>query len=247
MDKRKLIAYLTVTGMLSIAAVALKFGVDVTLEDLPGVHMRMPEMVGDWQGEQLLYCHEPSCRWSGAKGDAPDGICPKCGSNLFSMAWVEREQLPADTEFLKYRYTRPSGESMLVSIVLSGRARNSIHRPQRCLVAQGFDITRSTRKTIPLKEREPLQVMQLDTLFHYRGPHRAHAQPVFYAYWFVGQDRATPSHLSRMFWLAWDRVFRGVAHRWVYIMVQAHNHTSESEFEKALEAFLPEWYPAVLR
>jgi len=245
MDKRKLAAHITIIAMLCAAAVALKYGVDVTLEDKPGVYMRMPPEVGAWQGQQLHYCHKEECRWSGLTGDMTNGLCPTCSASTFTMAWVEKDQLPADTEFLKYFYRQPAGESLLVSIVLSGNERSSIHRPQRCLVAQGFDITRTRQEPIEMPNRAPLDVMLLDTLLHSRPGEPEHK--VFYAYWFVGQDRETPRHLARMFWLAWDRIFRGVAHRWVYIMIQGRGHRSREAFTEALEDFIPTWYEDVRR
>ncbi|MDP6630905.1 MAG: exosortase-associated EpsI family protein [Kiritimatiellia bacterium] len=248
MDKHTFTAHLAIIGMLGVAAVALKFGVDVTLEDRPGVYMRMPAQVLDWTGRKLLYCHNEDCSWSGVENESADDLCPQCQAEVYTMAWVEKDQLPADTEFLKYRYTRPTGEILMASIVLSGNERSSIHRPQRCLVAQGFDITRSVVDSVDLPERGRLDVMMLDTLFHHRGQQTGnHARPVFYAYWFVGQNRETPSHLMRMFWLAWDRVFHGVAHRWVYIMIQGHGYRSREAFAEALGEFLPTWYPAIVR
>jgi hypothetical protein len=234
--------------MFALTAAALKFGVDVTLQDQPGVYMRMPSEVKDWRGQQLLYCHNGECGWSGVAADTTDGACPQCHDMSANMAIVEKDILPDDTEFLKYIYALPSGVTLNISVVLSGSERNSIHRPQRCLVAQGFDITRSAEASIELPERRPLDLMVLDTLHHSHGPRAlSSATPVFYAYWFVGQDRETPSHLKRMFWLAWDRVFHGVAHRWVYIMIQGRGYRSREAFTQALNEFLPRWYPSVLR
>lgn len=247
MDKRTLVALIAIIAMLLATAAALKFGVDVTLQDQPGVYMRMPAVVDGWRGQQLLYCHSATCRWGGIADDAPDDVCPRCGADLFAMAAVEKDQLPADTEFLKYLYTRPAGASMQVSIVLSGNARSSIHRPQRCLVAQGFNITTSVKHTIAMPGRNPLRVKILDTLYRYGGPRSSRVEPMYYAYWFVGQNRETPSHLARMFWLAWDRIWHGVAHRWVYIIVQGQGYPSPEAFEQALQNFLPAWYPAVIR
>jgi hypothetical protein len=248
MDRRALIAHIAVIAMLGVTVVALTFGVDVTLVDQPGVYMRMPAQVADWHGDMLLYCHDPSCRWAGTAADTPDHTCPECHADTFTMAQVEKDQLPPDTEFLKYLYRHPSGRELLVSIVLSGNARNSIHRPQRCLVAQGYNITRSHVEKMALPQRAPLKVMLLDTL-HQFGPRRdaIHARPVSFAYWFVGQKRETPSHLKRMFWLAWDRVWHGVAHRWVYIMVHGQDRQESTTFARDLQEFIPAWYPTILR
>ncbi|MBL7077887.1 MAG: exosortase-associated EpsI family protein [Kiritimatiellae bacterium] len=248
MDRRTLIAYITVIAMLSATILALKGGVDIMIEDQPGVHMRMPVASEGWQGKQLHYCHSEECHWSGSADEVANGACPRCSAPTFPMAWVEKEQLPPDTEFVKYLYTDSLNRGLLVSMVLSGSDRNSIHRPQRCLAAQGYGMLHSRILQVHLSGRGPLTVEVLEAIRpDPRQPDRTGLKPRWFAYWFVGQDRETPSHLTRMFWLAWDRIFRGVAHRWVYIMIQGQGYRSREAFANALETFIPAWYPTVLR
>jgi hypothetical protein len=244
MDPRVIPAQLAVIGLLGLTALGLVTGVDVSLVDRPGVHMAMPDTLDGWTGCQVLYCHARTCDWS---GDASDEItaCPDCESELFPMSWVEKTQLPPDTEFLKYHYRSTGGRTLAVSIVLSGNERNSIHRPQRCLVAQGLEIVETAYPAVDLPGREPLTVAMLDTMMRRRRGTRG--VPLAFAYWFVGQERETPSHTTRMAWLAWDRVVHGKAHRWAYILVQGEYGTDAAGLYDQLESFLPLWYPAVLR
>ena len=67
----------------------------------------------------------------------------------------------------------------------------------------------------------------------------------YYAYWFAGKDRDTPSHYMRMFWLAWDRVFRSKAHKWAYIAVSGERDDGSLEYEDTVKEFVAMLYPAL--
>jgi hypothetical protein len=70
--------------------------------------------------------------------------------------------------------------------------------------------------------------------------------PTYYAYWFVGIGRETPYHLARMFWLGWDRVLHGVAHRWAYVAVVAPAGGEESEDIELLKQFVAQLHPRLV-
>jgi len=163
------------------------------------------------------------------------------------MSWAEYDALPKDTEFVKSAYTNEAGGNVFTSIVLSGRERNSIHRPERCLVGQGNTIMDEYVLEIPLEGRKPLKVMVAVLERPYTMPNgESKIYCSYYAYWFVGQDRETPSHYARMFWLGWDRVVRSVAHRWAYIAVSGGRESEGKEYEKEINDFVQQLYPAIL-
>src|SRR5437016_2351300 len=61
----------------------------------------------------------------------------------------ELEGLAKDTRFARKTYTNVAGEKILVSIVMSGEdMASSIHRPERCLAAQGWSVRTSDKRTI---------------------------------------------------------------------------------------------------
>ena len=68
----------------------------------------------------------------------------------------------------------------------------------------------------------------------------------YYAYWFVGQDRETPYHMGRMFWLAWDRVMRSKANRWAYIAVYGAREAEGTDYETDIIDFVQKVYPYLL-
>lgn len=248
MARSELAAHLSVVALLCAAAAALAFWVDVDLSDAAGVRMALPGQAGVWRAHEVRYCHAAGC---GKRFDLDDledpAACPSCGEPLHVMSLAEKEVLPADTRFVKARYEDKVGNRIYVSLVLSGRERSSIHRPQRCLVAQGREIVSSRAVDFPVDGREPLRAMVLDSLRHTRSPEGdVTGPPEFFVYWFVGQGRETPHHLVRMFWLGWDRVVHGVGHRWAYVSLWGYKHLLGEPIDEKLGEFIQRFYPMVL-
>lgn len=242
MDAREIRARLSVVLLMAVTGVGLVFFVDVDLVDRPGVRMSLPARAGNWTGTELRFCHDRECAESFTT-DELDGAsaCPACGGPLHTMSWVEKEQLPADTEFVKGEYVNPAGDRLFVSVVLSGRERSSIHRPQRCLTAQGYQIMDSRVARLELPERN-LDAMVLSLLYRQTGAGgTVTADSGHFAYWFVGRERETPYHLGRMFWMAWDRLVNGVAHKWAYVSIASWS--TGASFTRELHDFAAAWYP----
>jgi len=208
----------------------LKYTVEVSLSDAAGVKEYLPDNLSDqWVGYDVLTCHTLACGRSWLTRDVEpdeDGNrrCPEnwqrhpCGGELHTMSIGEYSALPRDTVMLKKQYfnQQNSNQSVFTSVVLSGRNRDSIHRPEVCMVGQGNVIESSEVIEVPIPGREPLRVMVLH-LSRRLTPTRTRYS--YYAYWFVGQDRETPHHLERLMWMSVDRIFRNVTHRWAYIAV----------------------------
>jgi hypothetical protein len=68
----------------------------------------------------------------------------------------------------------------------------------------------------------------------------------YYAYWFVGKGRETPYHLQRMIWMATDRIFHNVSHRWAYIAISGGRQTDSEDYQKEMVAFIHDLYPQVM-
>lgn len=253
MEKSIFKPFLTVVILMLLATLALAFTVDVKLINKPGVVMHLPGSLEGWVGNELRFCHNEKCYSSSSHQgqyyvselELPD-ICPDCGEHLYKMSWAEYDALPKDTEFVKSAYTNDGGNRIFTSIVLSGAQRNSIHRPQRCLVGQGNTITSEHVIEVPLRGRHPLKVAVIEAQRQYKTAEGPQVYYSYYAYWFVGQDRETPSHYARMFWLGWDRVVRSVSHRWAYIAVSGQRDPESREYEKEIADFVEEVYPPLL-
>ncbi len=163
---------------------------EIGVGSLPGVKMSLPHQIGEYWG----YDQE--------------------------VGAAERLLLPEDTEFARKEYSNLSGESVFCSIVLAGAQRQSIHRPEVCLPAQGWSIRDRRTETAALDGGRKIDMSVLTLV---RPVQLSNGQTVeirqLYAYWFVGRTRMTPSHESRIFESMLDRVFQGISHRWAYVTV----------------------------
>ena len=146
-----------------------------------------------------VYCEAPSVALAEIAGFT---------SEPMEVSEAERQVLPADTKVVKRRYESPDGDWFAVTAVIGGRSRDSIHRPERCLPAQGF-LMMSPRS------REVGGVG-----WHLVELARREASSMGFAYAFFNQDGySTGSHLRRIFRDVWDRSVRGRIDRWVMITV----------------------------
>lgn len=152
--------------------------------------------------------------------------------NKIPASKAEIETLADDTEFSKAvclqprpgEYSRDGAkipDRIDLSIVLSGAdINNSIHRPERCMPAQGHQILSSSDQSIDLENGKTLNMKRLMSL--QRIPLNAQKTEflelncVTY-YFFVGHDQITNSHLGRTFVDMKDRLLRGMDQRWAYV------------------------------
>lgn len=214
--------YFVILALLGLTSIALAVGVDISLADQAGVNPRLPDSLGTWTGNDMRFCQKKECQAQFLANTLTNReVCPTCSTGkLDSLTFVERGLLPADTEGMRSRYTAPDGRQIIANIVLSGKERASIHRPEVCLSGQGSTIVGSETIQVPLAGREPLDVRVLSLLQERKGPGgEVLVQHSYYAYWFTGKDRETASHIQRMWWMATDRIFHNLAHRWAYIAV----------------------------
>jgi len=189
-----------------------------------GIKLALPEYVGHWYG---------------ADEEVTD---------------LERQALAGDTEFARKRYTDGAGDVIFASIVLSGHdLDNSIHRPERCLPAQGLTITDSKTLQIALPAGGNLQVTRLHNVRQAQTMD-GKTIPVYnlHYYWFVGYHHLTSSHMERTFIDIRDRVLNGYNQRWAYITI-ASNITkglmpfgrSESETDAMIQDFIRRLFPQI--
>ena len=152
----------------------------------------------------------------------------------------EISTLANDTKFFKAQYMRSGSNVPLeAGIVLSGDdINNSIHRPERCLEAQGHTNLTHNSLSIPLPGGHNLPVMRLTTRCRRELPKPPGsdqpAQVVSYRvltyYWFVGHDIVTSGHYMRTFKDMSDRILHGSNQRWAYITLSISlNDTPEVE------------------
>ncbi len=242
-------ARLFVIAALAVAAWAMVFKTGVASSDEAGVLLLLPDHVETWSGVELLFCSDRRCGGQYAATELESLDCPECGQPLDTMTWAERAMLPADTGLVRKYYARPGNRDPIhATIVLSGDDRSSIHRPQVCMTAAGHEIIEDRVIRVPLEYREqPLEIMVLDmskpvTLED--GSQVAYTS--YFAYWFVGKDRETASHLARMAYMGYDRVAHGVSHRWAYIALSGRRDPRDNAHLQTIADFASRLHPALL-
>ena len=145
--------------------------------------------------------------------EAPDvrlADIPGFVSEEIPVSEAELHTLPDDTRFDKRLYTASDGCWFQVSVVIGGKSKSSIHRPEMCLPSQGFQMTNP----------RSLDVGGVD--WHLVTLARKEASALGFAYTFYNQDGfRTSSHVQRIFCDVWDRSIRGRIDRWVMVTVNA--------------------------
>jgi hypothetical protein len=182
---------------------------------------------------------------------------------LHKIQPTEREVaiLAKDTDFSKAicvapqpgRYQadgQPMRQRLDLSVVLSGSdINNSIHRPERCMPAQGHQIYQSTSTTLkapdghelPAKILRSVQTVEMGKA----GEKRSVQFNCVTFYFFVGQHAITDDHLKRTLIDMRDRVIRGQDQRWAYVSAsmwfddtEANNLPTREMAEKQIRQFL---------
>ncbi len=204
-------------------------------------------------GEMFFLRHLASLPARGRVGVAlaADGLNPVELPAFVGTEWagrraevsaVEREMLPADTGYSRKSYlplSRPATPPVFLSIVLSGRDRTSIHRPELCLVGQGWTIAGRGEHLFlaaprpgatPRSAVAPTAGRFTATVLQVRREVQAPATagkprgkvvvPQLVVYWFVGGDSIVASHWQRITRDAWNRVVHARADRWAYVLMQ---------------------------
>jgi hypothetical protein len=241
--------HLALLAMFAATTVALTYGVDVKVTDDVGVVLKLPDQVGAWTGHDIFFCQNEKCLGSFEADQLTDSTtCPRCGSPL-KRTWSlpEVNLLPPDTVVLKKEYVNMPGDaSVMASIVVNGSEQVGIHRPQICLVGQGFDITSESDLRVDIPGRQSLTLRVLEIVRRdRRGDGQIVEIPGFYAYWFVGMGRETQSHTTRMFYTTLDRVIHGRAYRWAYVAVFGMSSSGSEVNRKQIAGFVKDLYPLI--
>jgi EpsI family protein len=173
---------------------------------------------------------------------AEDGLNPAPLPAFLGTDWigqdtevtaVEREMLPPDTGYARRIYVSLDDrrQQVLVSVVLSGRDRTSIHRPELCLVGQGWTINEHDQTQLGGgSETTPVWAAALLRLGRQVPGKDGINQRVnsLFAYWFVGRDRLATTTFERLWFTALNRL-RLRPDRWAYVVVQTVVLPGETE------------------
>jgi len=210
-------------------------------------------------GEMLFLAHLSALPPRGTAGVrlAADGVNPVELPTFLGTEWigrhaevsaVEREILPADTGFSRRLYVPvddPAG-AVFLSIVLSGRDRTSIHRPELCLVGQGWTIQDATTQHFeyPKNAAAGFFVTALHVQREIVTPRGRETVPQLVVYWFVSSDAVAGTHWQRLLHDAGNRLFHLRADRWAYVLMQTDARGGEAAALARMQAVLNQVLPA---
>ena len=159
-----------------------------------GVELALPDFVGEWSGNDVPISKE------------------------------EIGTLGPETQFSRKSYTNGEGDELAVTVVLSGHDMNtSLHRPERCLKAQGWDLVGSKIVSVALPASGAMTATRLHDVRMFQSREGARPVPVYNLdyYWFVGYSDLTSSHVVRYWMDIRDRILHGYNQRWAYFTVAA--------------------------
>ena len=147
---------------------------------------------------------------------------PGFSSEVLEASEAELTILPKDTAIEKRRYVSSSGDWFQVSLVVGGRTKSSIHRPELCLPAQGYRMENPRTLAVDGIEWRAITLSSRET------------PPVGYAYTFFNQNGfRTASHTARIVRDIVDRSVFNRIDRWVMVTV-----SSSCSEDGQLKAFL---------
>ena len=185
----------------------------------------LPAKIPGCQTDGVLFCTNEQCaQWVLASRAGEQAKCPACGSELSPQSLGERKVLPADTKIIKRIY-RMSDVQFLVSAVIGGVSKSSLHRPELCMPAQGYVMSNPSSFDVAGR---PFHAIHLSG---------ANSSPSVLAYTFFNQEGVrTASHTRRIFIDTWDRSVYNRVDRWVMITVNASVPLDSAGFDLMHEA-----------
>lgn len=173
--------------------------------------------------------------------------CPFCGSPLSTISIAEQLILPKNTPIFRRRYSRPGHPELTATVVFSGMDRDSIHRPQVCLVSQGNRIVDEYTVRAKAGAGGTLGVRVIEVSSPRSDGSFGPVSSV-YAYWLFNPERETDSHLARFARMMLDNVLRSYRPRWGYASVSIPvDPARPAAWKNELEAFLEVFHPLVAK
>jgi exosortase len=204
-----------------------------------------PPRVGAFVGQAPWFCQNEQCLGAFSERELPAAsaaapVCPRCGKPLARISLGEKNVLPADTRILKRNYAAGDGTTLYVTVVVSGKSRLSIHRPEMCLPGQGFNILSAQTRMLQLEGGRKLEVKVVKA-------GRTGERPIGFVYWFVNPRQQTASHWVRIFSDIWARCAHNRVNRWSMVTVFCAQSLDDPGAMERIEQFLAEWYPQVMQ
>ena len=177
----------------------------------------------------------------------PERVGGYISTRVEPVTEIEQQMLPPDTVYGRRIYTAPDRFQALISVVVMGTDRTSIHKPQYCLTGQGEEIVGSEVISVPISGAKPydLKVMKLSTRSQ-RRMSDGRLVPVsgVFMYWFVADGHLTPHHGERMWLMGKELITTGLLQRWAYVAYYANCPPGQEELlTERVKSFIAQSVP----
>jgi hypothetical protein len=179
--------------------------------------------------------------------DLPEHVLDYASSNL-PQADLVLGYLPKDTSYAQRFYIAPDGFGVTANIILMGRDRSSIHKPDYCLAGQGYRVLGKDVVNVPIegppKYDLPVAKWVGSRMVEIEG--RKLEIRSLYVFWFVARNRQTVSNSQRILWFYLDQLRTGVMERWAYVSFQSvclpgQEDATFERMRKLIAASVPEF------
>jgi hypothetical protein len=153
------------------------------------------------------------------KIDLPERVLDYDSTNV-PESEVELNYFPKDTSYARRLYQASDGFGASATVILMGTDRTSIHRPDYCLLGQGWRIDKKAEVNIPIAGTSPyeLPAMKWFMTKTIEAPDgRRQELRGLYVFWFVANNEQTTSNVQLQYYLVRDLLFTGILQRWAYI------------------------------
>jgi len=170
-------------------------------------------------------------------------------SEVVDASGAVTNMLPNDTSLAARKYTAPDGFAVAIQVVMMGKDRTSIHKPEYCLTGQGWTIEKKEPMTIamagPPGYTLPAMKWTLSKPYNDAEGNTRTARG-FYIFWFTADNKLTGSHWDRLFWMWGDLLKTGVLDRWSYISYftyfpPAYEETASERIKEFVAASAPQF------
>lgn len=209
-------------------------GEEYLAEDLP--------LLDGYRAATPWYCQNEQCGHTVEHPveEAGPFACPVCKGGMDRWSLAERTILPADTILRKRYYYDPMGDVYRITLVVNGRSRRSIHRPEGCLPSQGFSMENTHVEHFALDDGTSIDVCCTDL----RRQSDSTDWRLGQGYFFVSPRLQTARHLTRILSSIRDRAFHNRITRWGMVSIFSEESlTRTPERMEAVRGFLSLLYP----
>ena len=253
---KKIVIAIVILGLIMGACLFLARPLRFTGNAEAPVTFTLPPLLGTYAGESIYFCLNDQCARYCTLTDLLQNhqdepfFCLSCnGTNALSANSIgEKLLLPVGTPIVRKIYQNLQSTAIQTTFVFSGTERESIHRPERCLIAQGNRIIDSfvyNAQATP-DRRIPVRILKVMTDLRDPDGKVTASHPSVYAYWFFSPRRETCSHTRRLLLTAYDNAVHSYRPRWAYVsLAMPINPDDHDSYKAVLDDFIPHLYPLI--